>query len=179
MSNVRSAPLKSSRPAGALAGGCVSVVGAVFGLVSIGPLIILLNGGYSIVGMAWLANHTGEYGKLFWALASTATLDVPIAAKAGLPVAQPVLPWIFVVGTSFLQIGLIIRRLRRLSVDPFFDGLGTAVSIFDYITTAAGLVFALGLAGALLYAWAPFAIALAIPLTFGFEAMVARILKGR
>lgn len=70
MSNVRSASLKSPRPAGALAGGCASVVGVFFLLISIGPLLFLLIGGYSIVGMGWLAEHAGDYGRLFWALAS-------------------------------------------------------------------------------------------------------------
>src|SRR5215212_260814 len=106
MSNVRSEPLKSAQaqtPTRATAGGVVSVVGVLLLLISVGPLLFLLNGGYSIVGMAWLAAHTGEYGRLFWALATFWTVEVPIAQRAGLPLAQPVLPWLMVIGFSFLQ----------------------------------------------------------------------------
>lgn len=181
MSNVRSAPLKSSRPAGALAGGCVSVVGVFFLLISVGPLLFLLNGGYSIVGMAWLAGHAGEYGKLFWALATVWTVDVPIAVRAGLPIAQPVIPWVMVFGISFLQIGLFIRRLRGAQVEPLLDSCGLAVSAFDFATTAIGMMFAPFTAalGAVAYLWMVLAIGLAIPITFGFEGLLARALRGR
>jgi hypothetical protein len=79
-------------------------------LISVGPLIMLLNGGYSIVGMAWLANHVGPYGALFWSVATTWTGDVPIAQRAGLPLAQPVLPWVMVFGISCLEVALIITE---------------------------------------------------------------------
>src|SRR5438067_853908 len=101
--SVQSKPLTSSTPRDASTG-CLGLTGVVFLLVSIGPLVILMNGGYSIVGMGWLADKIGPYGRVFWATATTFTVDVPIAARAGLPLAQPVLPWIMVVGMSFLQI---------------------------------------------------------------------------
>lgn len=181
MSNVRSLPLKSPQSGGQLAGGCASVVGLFFLVISIGPLFFLFNGGYSIVGMHWLAEHAGEYSRLFWALASVWTVDVPIAARAGLPVAQPVIPWLMVAGISFLQIGLFIRRLRGARVEPLLDSCGVAVSAFDFATTTIGLMFApftVSL-GALAYLWMVLAIGFAIPITFGFEALLARVLKGR
>jgi hypothetical protein len=178
MSNVRSAPLKRARSA---TGGAVSVVGVLLLLISVGPLLFLLNGGYSIVGMAWLAAHTGEYGRLFWAVATFCTVEIPIAQRAGLPLAQPVLPWVMVIGFSFLQIGLFLRRLRGEQVEPLLDTCGLAVSAFDFVTTTIGMMFAPFTAtlGALRYVWMLLSIGLAIPVTFGFEALLARALKGR
>jgi hypothetical protein len=179
MSNIRSEALKRGRSAGA--SGAVSVVGVLLLLVSVGPLFLLLNGGYSIVGMAWLAAHTGEYGRLFWALATFWTVDVPIVQRAGLPLAQPVLPWAMVLGISFLQIGLFIRRLQGKPIEPLLDSCGLAVSAFDFATTAIGMMFAPFTAGlgALRYVWMILAIGLAVPITFGFEGVLARALRGR
>lgn len=179
MSNVRSEPLKRGKSASA--SGAVSIVGVVFLLISVGPLLFLLNGGYSIVGMAWLATHTGEYGRLFWALATFWAVEIPIAQRAGLPLAQPVLPWLMVVGFSFLQIGLFIRRLRGNDIEPLLDTCGLAVSAFDFVTTAIGMMFApfTSALGALRYVWMLLSIGLAVPVTFGFEALLARALRGR
>lgn len=179
MNNVTSKPMQNASAAG---GSCASIIGTIMLLISIGPLGWLLNGGYSIVGMAWLAAATGGYGRLFWALATAWAIDVPWAEKAGLPLAQPVLPWVFVFATSFLQVGLFVRRMRHKNDDPLLDLLGLAVSIFDYGTTAIGLVFAPFVSGAILLVrlvWGAIAIALAIPLTFGFEALMARLLSFR
>lgn len=86
-----------------------------------------------------------------------------------------------VVGISFLQIGLFIRRLRAAQVDPLFDSCGVGVSAFDFATTAIGMMFApfTTTLGALAYLWMVLAIALAIPITFGFEGLLARVVKGR
>lgn len=176
MSNVTSRPM---RDASASSAGCASIVGTLLLLISIGPLGWLLNGGYSIVGMAWLAEHTGGYGRLFWSLATAWTIDIPWAETAGLPLAQPVIPWIFVFATSFLQIGLMVRAMRRNQAEPLLDILGVAVSVFDFGTTAIGLVFAPFTTGAILLVriiWGAFALVLSIPLTFGFEALFARLL---
>ncbi len=185
-SNVRSEPMKDGQPpkrysATAGAGGYVSIIGVLFLLISVGPLFFLLNGGYSILGMAWLAAHTGEYGRLFWALATFWTIEVPIAERAGLPIAQPVIPWVMVVGISFLQIGLFIRRLRGTQVEPLLDSCGLAVSAFDFATTAIGMMFAPFTAtlGFLRYIWMLLAIGLAVPITFGCEGLLARALRGR
>jgi hypothetical protein len=71
MNNVRSAPLKRATPVSTTAGaGCAVLIGIVLLLVSVGPLIILLNGGYSILGMAWLADKVGPYGRMFWSVAT-------------------------------------------------------------------------------------------------------------
>jgi hypothetical protein len=148
-------------------------------LISTGPLIFLLNGGYSIVGMAWIAQAVGPYGQLFWELATTWTVDIPIAARAGLPIAQPIIPWLMVFGISFLEIGLLVRRFCRATPDPLLDTLGGVTSLFDFTTTTIGLVFAPLVAGSILairIIWGIFAVVLAVPLTFGFEALIARLL---
>lgn len=182
MSNVRSTPLSNAKTPSSTAGaGCAALIGIVLLLVSVGPLIILLNGGYSILGMAWLANKVGPYGRMFWSVATFWTVDVPIAQKAGLPLAQPVLPWLMVAGISALEIALILYRLRHSDAGLWITSAGLAVAVFDYISTAIGLAFApftVGL-GALWPLWALFAIALAVPLTFAFEGLLARLLKGR
>jgi hypothetical protein len=178
---VKQQPLKSKPAASSSVGGAVSITGVALLLISVGPLLLLLNGGYSILGMAWLSEHTGEYGRLFWAIATFWTVEIPIAARAGLPLAQPVLPWCMVAGISFLQIGLFIRRLRGNEVDPLLDTCGLAVSAFDFVTTVIGMMFAPFTAtlGALRYVWMIVAIALAVPITFGFEGLLARALRGR
>ena len=63
MSNVTSKPIQNASATGA---SCASIIGTLLLLISIGPLGWLLNGGYSIQGMAWLAEATGGYGRLFW-----------------------------------------------------------------------------------------------------------------
>jgi len=139
MGNVRSEPLKSAKPASAAAGaGCAALVGIVLLLLSVGPLIILLNGGYSILGMAWLADKVGPYGRLFWAAATTWTLDVSIAQRAGLPLYQPVLPWLMVIGISSLEVALILYKLRHTDPGLWINGAGVAVSGFDFVTTEPG-----------------------------------------
>lgn len=184
-SNVRSTPLHAGKQTSAaradVSAGCLGIVGIVLLLVSVGPLFLLLNGGYSIVGMAWLANHIGEYGRLFWTLATIWTVEVPIAARAGLPVEQPILPWMMVIGISFLEIALLLRHLRHRQPEMWLDGGGSVVALFDYATTAIGLVFAPFATnlGVLWYLWAILAFILALPVTFGFEGLLARVLRGR
>lgn len=161
--------------------GCLSVLGVFMLLVSVGPLFVLINGGYSIIGMAWLADHIGPYGRLFWSVASFYTIDVPVAEKAGLPLAQPVLPWIMVTGMSFLEVGLLLYRLRNLRPGLWIAGGGAAVSVFDFVTTTAGLMFApftASLSFPVWAVWAAVTLVLAIPITFGFEGLLARALKG-
>ena len=176
MSNVRSTPFK--RPSATAGASCLALVGILMLLISVGPLFFLLNGGYSILGMAWLSEHTGEYGRLFWAAATFWTVDVPIAERAGLPLAQPILPWRMVGGISFLEIGLLWRRREA---EWWVNG-GAAASLFDFVTTAIGLMFAPFANQAPTIArllWYVLAIGLAVPLTFGFEGLLARALRGR
>lgn len=177
MSNVRSEPLSTRTPRDTSTG-CLGLTGVVFLLVSVGPLVILMNGGYSIVGMGWLADKIGPYGRMFWAAATTFTVDVPIAARAGLPLAQPVLPWLMVAGMSFLQISLLASR-RQASA--WIAGAGLLVSVFDYATTAVGLALMSWLAGLGIFwwLWVPIAAVLAVPVTFGFEGLIARVIRGR
>jgi hypothetical protein len=178
MSNVRSEPLRSASavPAGA---GCIARLGVLFLLISVGPLIVFLNGGYSILGMAYLADKIGPYGRLFWSTATYFTVNVPIAQRAGLPLAQPVLPWMMVAGITFLEVSLILYRLRKINAGLWLNGAGLVVGAFDYITTTAGVAFALPITGILWYAWAVLAIIIAAPLTFSFEGLLAKALKGR
>lgn len=172
-------PVRSQAvPAGA---GCAALIGVLMLLVSVGPLIIFLNGGYSILGMGYLSNRIGPYGKLFWAVATYVTVNVPIAEKAGLPLAQPVLPWMMVIGITSLEVSLIWFRLKEAEPGMWLNGAGVVFGGFDYVTTSAGLIFApfaTGL-GVLWYIWAILAALIAIPLTFGFEGLLARALKGR
>ena len=174
------APSNAPARPSASGAGCLAVLGIVMLLISVGPLVILLNGGFSIVGMAWLADKIGPYGRIFWAAASFWTVNVPVAEKAGLPLAQPVLPWMMVVGITALEVALILYKIKRVNAGFWINAGGVGVSIFDYATTAAGLMFAPFTAnlGRLWIVWAIFAILLAAPLTFSFEGLLARALKG-
>jgi hypothetical protein len=178
MSNVRSEPLRSASatPVGA---GCIARLGVLFLLISVGPLIVFLNGGYSILGMGYLADKIGPYGRLFWSTATYFTVNVPIAQRAGLPLAQPILPWMMVAGITFLEVSLILYRLRKINAGLWLNGAGLIVGAFDYTTTAAGVAFALPITGILWYAWAVLAMIIAAPLTFSFEGLLAKALKGR
>ncbi len=184
---VRSEPLNRApapapmHPSSTASAGCLAVLGILMLLVSVGPLFFLLNGGYSILGMAWLANKIGPYGRLFWSVASYWTFDMPIAARAGLPLAQPVLPWLMVIGSELLEMSVILYRMRRARAGLWISGGAFAVSIFDYVTTSAGLMFAPFTVtfGSLWVIWATFALVIAAPITFGFAGLLARVLKGR
>ncbi len=180
---VTSQPLTSkttARPAPRGAG-CAALIGVIMLLVSVGPLIILLNGGYSILGMGYLADRIGPYGRLFWAVATYFTVNVPIAEKAGLPLAQPILPWLMVIGITALEVSLIWYKLKDAEPGMWLNGAGVVFGGFDFMTTAAGLIFAPFAAnlGVLWYIWAILAMIIAAPLTFGFEGLLARALKGR
>lgn len=178
---VRSEPLNNKPTARAVGAGCMARIGVLFLLVSVGPLIVFLNGGYSILGMGYLADKIGPYGRLFWSTATYFTVSIPIAERAGLPLAQPVLPWFMVAGITFLEVSLILYRLRNVNAGLWLNGAGVIVGAFDYITTAAGVAFALppSQLGILWYAWAVLAVFIAVPLTFSFEGLLAKALKGR
>jgi hypothetical protein len=86
-----------------------------------------------------------------------------------------------VAGMSALEIALVLYRLRHTDAGLWVTSAGFAVAVFDYISTAIGLVFApfaVSL-GTLWPLWVLFAIMLAAPLTFAFEGLLARLLKGR
>lgn len=180
--SVRSEPMKSAPARSSTVGaGCIASIGIFLLLISVGPLIILLNGGYSILGMAWLADQIGPYGRMFWSVATFFTINVPIAEKAGLPLAQPVLPWCMVVGITALEVAMILYKIKKADAGFWINAGGLGVSIFDYATTAAGLAFAPFAAkmGAFWPVWAFAALLIAAPLTFSFEGLLARMLKGR
>jgi len=161
--------------------GATSTIGMALLLLSVGPLFLLLNGGYSIQGMAWLADHLGEYGRVFWSLSIYWTVPVPLMERAGLPLDQPIVPWMMVVAITFQEIGLLLRR-RAHRRHMAHDLTGELVSVFDYATTALGLSFApfvLGVSFPLHMAWAIIAFILALPLTFGFEALLVHALPTR
>jgi hypothetical protein len=138
MSNIRSTPIKGTRATASA--GCVALAGILMLLVSVRPLIILLNGGYSILGMAWLAERIGPYGHLCWAVATIWTVNVPMAQSVGLPLTQPLLPSLMVGGISCPEVALILYRLRYADPGLLVRSAGYAMAIFDHTTTAAGLV---------------------------------------
>lgn len=177
--NVQSRPIASPKKRRSP----LTFIGNLLILIGFGPLLILLNGGYSIQGMAWLSTVTGAYGRAFWALATAWTIDVPIVVRAGLPLAQPVLPWLAVVGISFIEVAFLLHRWRAngrsAAFEPMVDGSGALALIFDYATTATGIAFAsfaVNLTGIVRLLWFLIAALLAVPVTFGFEALLSRLL---
>jgi len=84
-------------------------------------------------------------------------------------------------GSRFFRLVCSFDGLRGYAVEPLLDACGLAVSVFDFATTAIGMMFApfTSALGALRYVWMLLAIGLAVPITFGFEGLLARALRGR
>jgi hypothetical protein len=165
-SEVKSIPLVTKRTPGLPV---LSRLGALLLLISVGPLFFLLNGGYSIQGIGWICEHTGTYGQLFWALANKVTVPVP-----GFE-AQSAFLWGLVLGITVLEFSI----LRPKNLRP--DLLGGVASAFDFGTTAIGLGF-LAFAqnrGLLTILWWAIAVIVSVPLTFGFEWILAKVFRGR
>jgi hypothetical protein len=128
MSNVQSKPLNTSRDTST---GRIDQRGIL--TISIGPLIAYERR-LPIVGMGWLADKIGPYGRMFWAAATTFTIDADRRAR-GLPLAQPILPWLMVAGCRSCRSACspVVNR------QAWIAGAGLLVSVFDYAATAVGL----------------------------------------
>lgn len=108
-------------------------------ILAIGPIWWGINGGFSVFGLRSFAGGFGSYGLLFYELVASWTFSLNVAAKVGLPTAQPVLAWGLVVASTVLQVVLIYRRLRKKSFIWWLVIIGILLSIYDLGTTWFGL----------------------------------------
>lgn len=136
-----------------------------------------LNGGYSVVGLGLGAQVIGGYAVVFHALLTAWTFPMPVEASvmalAGLPISQPVLPWMGVVGATILQIVIVYRKLRHLPIRRGILIAGAAMSLYDVATTFVGV-------GTI--SWVPGLTVvgqglIAVVLTFGLEGIIALLLE--
>lgn len=147
-------------------------VGGWLIVIAVGLLFWLVNGGFSVRGLEAISTQFDAGGKLFWA--AIAGIPAPITfAIPGLPPTQPLIPWLGVVGTSAIQIGIVWRARQRLPIYWWLIVLGLVMSTYDLATTIYGFgtlqwAQALGI-------WAQGL--LGIFFTFGLEILIGILLK--
>lgn len=168
---VKSYPIRSASQSG----GCALLIGKLgmwLAVASFGGIFWAVNGGFSVLGLGVLASSFNDAGKLFWAAISGWSFNVPVQVQ-GLPVTQPVIPWVGVVAASLLQISVVWLKLSKRNIPVPLLVTATLLSIYDYVTTFFGLGAMPWLA---LLGWPGQAI-LAIPLTFALESAIGYALK--
>ncbi len=175
---VTSTPIGSTaRPSAYSNGGCAILLGKLgmwLAVMSFGGLFWAVNGGYSVIGLGVLASSFNTSGALFWAAVSTWTFAVPVAVP-GLPTTQPLIPWIGVVSASMIQISFTWLRLSKRDIPWQLFLTAILLSVYDYVTTVAGLGTIPWLAkGGIVPA-----LVIAVPLTFAVEGAIGFALKRR
>jgi hypothetical protein len=113
-------------------------------VVAFGGIIFVLNGGYSVMGLQVITESFHAAGRVFWAALAAITFDVPLpeAAKQqldALALTQPLIPWLGVVAASILQVVVLYRKLRGLSVPSKLWVAASILSVYDLATTFFGL----------------------------------------
>jgi hypothetical protein len=151
----------------------VGKLGMWLAVIAFGGVFWSINGGFSVIGLGVLANAFNDSGRLFWAAATSIQFTVPVQVR-GLPTTQPLIPWLGVVASSCLQVSIIWRKLSGRSIPLWLWVAASASSCYDYATTFFGLGTIVWIAA---LGWGLQA-ALAIPLTFGLEAMIGYALRG-
>lgn len=141
-------------------------------VASFGGIFWAVNGGFSVIGLGVMASAFNSAGQLFWAAVSSLTFPVPVRV-AGLPVTQPLIPWIGVVAASLLQISVSWLKLSGRSIPVPLLVTAVLVSIYDYVTT----VFGLGTVEWIALIGLPAQLLIAIPLTFCIETAIGFALK--
>lgn len=145
-------------------------VGAWLILAAVGGLFFAVNGGYSVIGLEVVSHRFNGAGAIFWTLISSWQVELP----HGLP-AQPVLPWLLVIGSSLLQVALVWRKLSGREIPAWMVWLGLATTAYDLGSTYFGLGTVTWVAQA---GWL-----LQMPLTglftFGLEAIIGYLLRRR
>lgn len=175
---VTSTPLGSTaRPSAYANGGCALLIGKLgmwLAVLSFGGIFWAVNGGFSVIGLGVLASSFNSAGVLFWAAISTWTFAVPVQVP-GLPTTQPLIPWVGVVAASLLQISVVWLKLSGRGVPWQLLTTAVLLSIYDYVTTVAGL----GTIPWLAKAGVVPALVIAVPLTFAIETAIGFALKRR
>lgn len=147
-------------------------IGMWMAIFVFGGIIIVVNGGFSVVGLRVTASSFNEAGTLFWAAMSAIQFPVPVTVQ-GLPTHQPVVPWLGVISASFLQITVLYRRSRGLYVPVWMIIFTVFLSLYDLGTTFAGL----GTVAWILKAGFLVRLILSLLLTFGVETVIGLMLR--
>jgi hypothetical protein len=142
-------------------------------LISAGGLFFAVNGGFSVIGLGVIAQMFNEAGLLLWAAVSAITVPVPVEV-AGLPTTQPLIPWIFVIGSSFLQVSVIWLKLSGgRKIPGWLVGLAALASLYDFGSTFLGFGTVAWIARFGYILQAP----LALVFTFGVEIAAGFLLR--
>jgi divalent metal cation (Fe/Co/Zn/Cd) transporter len=178
--NLRAVPVKEQEPkedkpprrrrddiANGIAGAAIWLM-----VLSFGGLIWTINGGFSVAGLEIIAQLFNEEGRIFWTAASTWTFTLPISV-AGLPVTQPIIPWIGVISASMLQVVVIYARLRDIPLKPHVYVAAILMSLYDLGTTffGAGTIVWIAAGGILVQG------VVTVLITFSVEVTIGYLLK--
>lgn len=151
-----------------------AIIGMWMAVLVFGSIIIIVNGGFSVLGLNITAASFNDAGKLFWAAVSAIQFPVPVKVS-GLPTTQPLVPWLGVASASFLQITVLYRRSRGLYVPMYILLFTVFLSLYDLGTTYSGL----GTVKWIVSAGWVVRLILTILLTFGVETIIGLMLRER
>jgi hypothetical protein len=147
-------------------------IGMWLTVISFGGVFWAVNGGFSVIGLGVIASSFNEAGRLAWAALTAVRFAVPVQV-AGLPLTQPLIPWLGVIAATLLQISVAWLKLSGRLIPPSLLIFAALLSLYDYGTTFFGLGTVVWIA-----AIGPVAQALiALPLTFGLEATIGYALR--
>lgn len=116
----------------------IGKVGMWLAIVAFGGIFWAVNGGFSVLGLEFVASSFNSAGALLWAALAAITFPVPVRVP-GLPITQPLIPWLGVLSATLLQIIVIYRKLRGLSTPRWMLIAVIVLSIYDFSTTFFGL----------------------------------------
>lgn len=141
-------------------------------VAAFGGLIWAINGGFSVAGLEAVALAFNREGEIFWQAAATWTFTLPVSL-AGLPVAQPVVPWIGVVSASMLQIAIVYAQRRSVRLPTYIYYAAVVMSLYDLVTTfyGAGAIQWIADGGILVQG------VITLFITFSFEATIGYLLR--
>lgn len=147
-------------------------IGMWLAAIAFGGVFWAINGGFSVIGLSVMASSFNDAGRLFWAGVSSLTFRVPVVVP-GLPVAQPIIPWLGVIAASLVQISVLWLKMSGRAVPVPMLLAAILLSIYDYVTTFFGLTTVSWIA---VIGW-PAAMLLAVPITFALEATLGYALR--
>lgn len=147
-------------------------LGACIAVISFGGGLWAINGGFSVLGLEIVLSSFNDAGKLYWVSLSSLTFHVPVVVP-GLPVNQPVIPWLGVFSASLLQVCVIYLKLTGEDVPIWLGTFALVLSLYDWATTFWGITAIPWIAqtGTITCG------VLAFFLTFIFEAVASFMLK--
>lgn len=106
--------------------------------VSIGLLLFLVNGAFSVAGLQTAATALGGWGIVFWQLVSGPSWRLPFVVP-DVPQVQPLVPWVLVVSSSLIELGILARKWARQPIGFDVALIGTLVTVYDAATTFYGV----------------------------------------